>query len=256
MTVLAQWQHDLTAAINGGTASDVVLTARSVPGLSAEQACEVYRRSSQGARLAALSDVYPVCHQLLGERSFKGLAREFVRRNRSTQPDLNRFGVGFATFIDTVVDRHRAFAGLPWLGELVALEWACHNIYYADDDTPLDLSPLADTDPSQLFLRPISALGRLRTTWPVHAIWAAQHDNDDLSALRIEPGDWCLVIERRSYQAWVEVVDRELWRLLDRCARGWNLARLAADESLATERLGELIEYGWIGAMEWHSNAV
>jgi hypothetical protein len=256
MTTLTQWQHDLAAAIDGGTAIDVTLAAHSVPGLSTEQACEVYRRSSQGARVAALSDVYPVCRQLLGWRSFDGLAGEFVRRNSSTQPDLNRFGEGFATFIDTVVDTHREFAGLPWLGELVALEWACHSIYYADDDTPLDLGPLADSDPSQLFPRPLSALGWLRTTWPVHTIRAAHRHGNDPSALHIESGEWCLVIERRGYQAWVEVVDSELWRLLDRCSQGWDLARLVADESLATERLGELIKHGWMGAMEWRCNAV
>ncbi|MCG7941118.1 MAG: putative DNA-binding domain-containing protein [Candidatus Thiodiazotropha lotti] len=256
MTALAQWQHDLAAAIDGGTAIDVAQAARSVPGLSAEQACEVYRRSSQGVRVAALNDVYPVCRQLLGRRSFDGLAREFVRLNSSTQPDLNRFGGGFATFVDTVVDAHRVFAGLPWLGELVALEWACHSIYYADNDPPLDLGPLADADPSQLFPRPISALDWLHTTWPVHAIRAAHHDGGDPPALHIEPGEWCLVIERRGYEAWVEVVDIELWRLLDRCVQGWDLARLAADDSLATEHLGELIKRGWIGAMERHGNAV
>ncbi|MCG8488609.1 MAG: putative DNA-binding domain-containing protein [Chromatiales bacterium] len=256
MTPLAQWQHDLAAAIDGGTTIDVALAARSVPGLSAEQACEVYRRSSQGARVAALSDVYPVCRQLLGRQSFDGLARKFVRRNSSTQPDLNRFGDGFSAFVDTVVDTQKVFAGLPWLGELVALEWACHSIYYADDDPPLDLGPLADAEPSQLFLRPISALVWLRTTWPVHAIRAAHRDGDDPSALRIEPGEWCLVIERRGYEAWVEVVDTELWRLLDSCAQGWDLARLAADDSLATERLGELIERGWMGAVERRNDVV
>ncbi|MES9852739.1 MAG: putative DNA-binding domain-containing protein [Candidatus Thiodiazotropha sp. L084R] len=234
----------------------MALASRSVPGLSAEQACEVYRRSSQGVRVAALTDVYPVCRRLLGELSFDGLAQEFVRRNSSTQPDLNRFGEGFAAFVDTVVDAHKVFAGLPWLGELIALEWACHNIYYADNDPPLDLGLLAEADPSQLFPRPISALYRLHTTWPVHAIRAAHQEDDDPSALHIEPGEWCLVIERRRYEAWVEVIDTELWRLLDQCAQGWDLARLAANDSLATERLGELIERGWIAAVERCCDAV
>ena len=256
MIALQQWQAGLAGAIDGRTDDGVCESARQVPGLSAATACEVYRASSRGARALALADVYPVCRRLLGEQSFDGLAREFVRREPSTGPDLNRFGDGFAAFIDAVIETHEAFNGLPWLAELVALEWGCHGIYYAPDDPPLDLELLGSADIGELLPRPASALAWLHTGWPVHEIWAAQRDSDDPPAMRIEPGDWYLVIEREDFRARVQVVDQPLWQLLDACSHGRDLADLVDDPTLASGRLGELVERRWLGGLALREHAV
>ncbi len=260
MNALAQWQAGLTGAIDGRPDDGICAAARTVPGLSATTGCEVYRRSSRGARAKALADVYPVCRRLLGERSFDGLAREFVRREPSTGPDLNRFGDGFAGFVDDVASTHAAFAGLPWLAELVALEWTCHSIYYASDDPPIDLGLLGRADPAELLARPAAALGWLRTRWPVHAIWVAHVASDDPPAMRIEPGDWYLVIDRHGFQARVQDVDPPLWQLLDACRqtgkRRRSLAELADDPILDSGRLGELVERRWLGSVELREHAV
>ena len=256
MIALQQWQACLAGAIDGRTDDGVCESARPVPGLSAATACEVYRTSSRGARALALADVYPVCRRLLGEQSFDGLAREFVRREPSTGPDLNRFGDGFAAFIDAVVETHEAFAGLAWLGELVALEWHCHSIYYAPDDPPLDLELLGSADIGELLPRPASALAWLHTGWPVHEIWAIHRDRDDPPAMRIEPGAWYLVIVRDGFQAQVQVTDRPLWTLLAACAQGRDLADLADDPALDVDRLGELVGRRWLGSLELRDHAV
>lgn len=256
MTALSRWQADLAAVIDGGAAIDVALSALSVPGLSAEQACALYRGSSRRARVDALAAVYPACRRLLGTRCFDGLAAEFVRRSPSRGPDLNRFGDGFATFVDGVVGEQPVFAALPWLGELVALEWACHALYYAADDAPLDVAALADGDPARLVPRPASALTWLHTNWPVHRIRAAQLADAEPVPMHVDAGDCHLVIERRRLRANVVAVDAALWRLLDACARGCDLRTLAADRGLAVDRLGELVERGWLAAIERCTDAV
>ncbi len=260
MITLAQWQAGLAGAIDGRPDDGICAVARTAPGLTAAAGCEVYRRSSRGARAMALVDVYPVCRRLLGEQSFDGLAREFVRREPSTGPDLNRFGDGFAGFVDDVVSTHEAFAALPWLAELVALEWTCHRIYYAPDDPPLDLELLAGADPTELLARPAIALAWMHMRWPVHAIWAAHRDGGEPPAMRIEPGDWYLVIGRHGFQARVQPVDAALWRLLDACGqtgdRRRSLAGLIDDPALDGGRLGELVERGWLGNVELRQHAV
>lgn len=256
MNELAQWQDDLAAAIDGRESIGLVLRAATVPGLAAEQACVVYRTSSRGARVAALADVFPVCRRLLGERAFDGLAREFVRREPSDGPDLNRFGGGFDTFVNEVTEQQATFAGLPWLGELVALEWACHQLYYAADAPSLDLERLTDADPGDLYPRPAAALRWLRTSWPVHQIWAAHRRQDEPPAMQVEAGEWFVVIERPRFEARVVSVDADLYRLLDACGRGRSLSMLAADADLDVARLGELIERRWLGAVESRSHVV
>lgn len=254
---LAQWQRNLTRMIDADESPQHFLGgAMTVPGPTVEQGGLVYRSSSRGARAMALQDIYPVCLRLLGERSFEGLAREFVRRQPSVSGDLNRYGEGFADFVRWVVDEQPAFAGLPWLGDLVGLEWLCHSLYYRDDSPPFDPAPLASAGAEHLRPCPAAHVAWMHTRWSVHQIWRAHADDVDPGELRIESGDYWLFCERRNYRSVVSVIDPALWQLLDACGQGDTLAQMAVQEGLCVDRLGELVELGWIGTLECGSDAV
>lgn len=247
MSDLRQWQLAVAGAIDDDRVGDIP-AAMQVPGLSAGHGCRVYRNSSRGARLATLEEIYPVCLRVLGDRSFSGLGREFVRREPSTAPDLNLFGAGFPSFVGEVIGRESAFAAVIWLADLAALEWACHRLYYAPDDGPIDLNALERADPIQLIPR-TAALDCLRSRWPVHEIWSSHQGTQAPTALDITTGDYCLVVERRGFRSQLVMVDPDLWRLLDACRQGTDLASLAADASLDLGRMGELIERRWLVAV-------
>jgi len=87
-----------------------------------------------------------------------------------------------------------------------------------------------------------------------------ESDGGDPPAMRIEPGDWYLVIGRHGFQARVQPVDAALWRLLDACGqtgdRRRSLAGLIDDPALDGGRLGELVERGWLGNVELRQHAV
>jgi len=257
MNSLADWQSTLTGVIDAERADVAALgPLASVPGPSAEQGCAVYRNNSRGVRGEALSDVYPVCRRLVGDRSFDGLVRRFVRSVPSKQGDLNRFGGDFAGFVAETVAGHESFAGLPWLVDLVRLEWLCHSVYYREDDPPLDLSPLQAGDPSSFCPRPATRLARMHSPWPVHEIWQAHQGPGEPATMQITPGDRYLVIERRQYRPRTVVVDAVLWSLLDACARGMTLGEMGSDPDLDMDRLGELVRRQWIGVLEHRDHAV
>jgi hypothetical protein len=249
MSTLRSWQSALARAIDSSMSEGLKAGLPEVSGLDVETGCGIYRDSSRTARAAALPDVYPVCRRLLGERSFEGLAREFVRRSPSTTADLNRFGGGFARFVDEVVASHTAFAALPWLGELADLEWACHRLYFAADDPPLDLAPLSQQAPETIRPRPKTALAWLHTRWPVHEILSAHGQSGTPRRLRIMPADCYLIVDRVDYQATVQMVDGALWELVAACAQGRHLADLASDPGLDATRLGEMVARGWLGGL-------
>lgn len=257
MKNLAHWQASLAGVIDADApvpiASQSVLA---VPGPSIEQGSAVYRNNSRGARVDALAAVYPVCRRLLGEQSFFGLAREFVRRGASRDSDLNRFGEGFSRFVAQAVAEQPPFAHLVWLPDLVELEWLCHAVYYRDDDPPLDLAPLGSHDPADLHPRPASAVGWLHSAWPIHEIWEAHQACAEPAGLNLRRGDWHLVIERRDLRVRVSTVDSALWNLLDACGRGLSLAEMAADPRLDVAGLGGLVGRQWIGAVETPTDAV
>ena len=257
MSSLADWQARLASVIDADFPDAARLGPMApVPGPSVEQACSVYRNNSRSVRADTLADVYPVCRRLIGDRSFQGLAREFVRRVPSQQGDLNRFGEGFSGFLAETVIAHDDFAGLPWLVDLVWLEWHCHSVYYSDDDQPLDLSPLQHIDPSLIRPRPAYRLAWMRSPWPVHEIWQVHQHPGDPPALEIGRGDCYLVIERREFRPQISLVDAELWALLDACGKGMTLAEMVAEAELVPDRLAELVTRQWIGALEFNGRVV
>lgn len=251
MSSLADWQAALTDVIDAERLNSAGLVPlKPVPGPSVEQGCSVYRNNSRGARGDALADVYPVCRRLIGDRSFAGLTRQFVQSVPSAQGNLNCFGDELDGFVTETVAAHASFAGLPWLGDLVRLEWLCHSVYFRDDDLPLDLGPLQSGDPSRLRLCPASRLAWMHSPWPVHEIWQAHQGPAEPSPMEIIPGDWYLVIEREDYQPRIRVVDAGLWGLLDACGHEMSLDEMADDTGLDVGRLAELVQRQWIGALE------
>ena len=257
MRALTAWQAALTRTIDGGTSADLARYAtRPVPGPSLEQGCRIYRSTSQGARIATLSDVFPVCSQVLGEHSFQGLAREFVRRVPSVQGDLNRFGAQFSAFVADAVAQQPVFAELAWLPDLAHLEWLCHALYYSADTPPPDTTPLQYLDATKVFPRPAATVGWLYSAWPVDQIWAAHQAAAEPAAMQVAAGEHYLVVERRAFRSQVAAVDGALWRLLDACGSGLSLAQMAEDPELPVERLAELIGRGWLGGLESDDDAI
>lgn len=244
---LQDWQSALTASIDGDRPHPhLEAAAASHGGASLLDGCRVYRASSRGGRQAALTDVYPVCRRLLGDACFDGLAREFVRCHPSRQPDLNHFGGDFAGFVGEVVAGQEAFSQLPWLPDLVQLEWLCHSLYYCEDDPPSALDRLAATDGADIVLLTSRKIAWLRSEWPVQRIWHTHQGEEDPKEIALKSEDWCILVERIDYRAQVSEIDAGLWYLLDACRNGASVEQLASDPDARVERLGELLQRGWI----------
>ncbi len=65
---------------------------------------------------------------------------------------------------------------LVYLGDVAALEWACHCAYFADDAPLLDLTKLAQIPQEHypdLILRPYTACRLIRSRYPIATIWHA-----------------------------------------------------------------------------------
>ena len=251
MNGLAAWQRSLSESIETESATGSLLE-NSLLNHHREwiqQGLEIYRNNTLGSRSLALESVYPVCLRLVGADCFRGLAREYVRRYPSTHPDLNQFGAGFAGLLDDMIGRLPAFAQLPWLTDLLRLEWLCHQVYYQADDEPLDMARLHADDADRLCPRPRRCLAWLRTPWPVHAIWEAHQHAAEPPVMQVVAGDWYLVVERRNQHAVPVVSESGILNLLDACASGVSIAEIAEDQGLDAEGLGELMIRGWIGRL-------
>jgi uncharacterized protein (UPF0276 family) len=154
-----------------GDASQLAILAPELKGDLARLG--IYRGNLTSAWRRALASAYPLLRRLLGENEFDGLARAYGRAHPARDPDLNRFGAGFAAFLESA--SACAEPDQAWLPDLARLEWLVHESWYAPDAADgKPLAVLAGLSPPQFeasraILHP--SLRLLASHWAVAECW-------------------------------------------------------------------------------------
>ncbi|MDB5804926.1 MAG: hypothetical protein JWN73_2248 [Betaproteobacteria bacterium] len=145
-----------------------------------EHAIALYRGNLTAAWDKTLSAAYPVLRQLVGAEFFSALSRAFGMAHPSIDADLNRFGAGFARFLEGF----EHVAENPYLPDMARLEWALHLAHFAADARVIGAGALAAFTPEQLeaarfHLHPACAL--LASSWAVVPLWQAHQDGSGVA---------------------------------------------------------------------------
>ena len=150
---------------------------------------DVYRNNVHASLIDVLSARFPVAARLVGEEFFRAMARVYVEKEPPRSAVLLTYGAGFADF----VARFPPAAPVPYLADVVRLEWAWHTAYHAADAAPLPLAALGEVaggaEHAVLALHP--SLGVVRSTYPVVTIWqlAVREGEDEPSRLPADGED-------------------------------------------------------------------
>ena len=152
----------------------------------------IYGRAVTANLVGALRGAHPVVVRLVGDAYFHEAASRFARADPPHSGDLNRFGDGFAAFLE----RYPPTASMPWLADVARLDWACHEATMAGDGEPLDFDALARVPPEaqgdlRFAFRP--SVSVVRSSWPILAIWEANQSDRDGTPDRVEGEDTVLV---------------------------------------------------------------
>jgi len=201
--------------------------------VSAARRLQIYRRNMQASLRGALEAVYPVVARLVGGACFAGIARRFVAAHPSRSANLHDFGRELPGFV-------RALPGLvalPYLSDVAALEWACHEVYHEADDIAFDPAGLARVpgvrQPAvRLVLQP--ACRFVASPYPVLAIWQANQPDAAIDAppVSLGQGGVRLLVARREF-------DIE-FRLLAPAEAAW--LRALADERPLAEAIARALD--------------
>jgi uncharacterized protein (UPF0276 family) len=174
---LARRQQDFGAALFAPDAAAPLLARLKGEGKGGIDRLALYRGNLTATWDKTLSAAYPVLRQLVGDEFFSALARAYGMAHPSVDADLNRFGAGFALFLE----RFEHVADYPYLPDMAQLEWALHRAHFAADASAVKAAALGALTPSQLeaarfTLHPACSL--LTSTWNVVALWQAhQHES-------------------------------------------------------------------------------
>lgn len=210
----------------------------------------LYRSNACANACAALRLAYPVGEALLGEDSFQTLGQLYWQTTPPDGGDLNRYGAQFAAF----AQQQDAFANLPWLHDVLALEWLLHLAAMTEDHEALPIRSLAGLSAealgtSRLYLQPAAQL--LDSAWAAGSIWLAHHGGTALEQIDSQQAEQILVC-RVGLKPWVFLPGPGeagfVSALQQGCSCGQAIATaLAADESFdPAASMARLFERGLV----------
>jgi hypothetical protein len=197
----------------------------------------------------ALRETFPKVLRHLGDEQFAALAEDYVRRNPSRHHDVGRVGGRLAAFLRTYPDPER-----PDLADLAELEWARHQVFFAQPAEPAGPEVLSTVAPedfarSSLLLSP--ALRILRLDHDAASLWRSLEDGehpDPPSA-----GTFAVAVWRRGFDVFHAPIARDEAVAIEGAIAGWPLATICASFAERTDpvaaahaALGSWLQEGWI----------
>lgn len=162
-------------------------------GRGAARRFAVYRNNVYASLIDVLAGRFRAAARLVGDDFFRAMARLYVEETPPGSPVLLRYGADFAAFVAGFPPA----SAVPYLGDVVRLEWAWHEAYHAQDAVPLPLSALTDVGETAaeavLTLHP--SLRVVRSAYPVVTIWelALREGRDEPARLPAD-GEDALVV--------------------------------------------------------------
>jgi len=216
--------------------------------LTAQEHLAIYRGSIIGKFSRALSEIYPVCCRLVGEKFFQGMAWYYIHSTPSTSPDVGQYGQHFAEFIDNF-DK---VANLPYLSDVARLEWAWHFAFNATDEKGFNFNVLNQIQESEkqgiTFRLPYSAT-LLQSDFPIQHIWQVnQNDWQGEPSVDLKEGGGYFLIWRHGYAIRIDSLTEDIWQFLKAIQAQKTLPILCDPETTpnADTLLPICIKNGWI----------
>ncbi|MEA2697862.1 MAG: hypothetical protein QOI66_2133 [Myxococcales bacterium] len=185
-----------------------------------------------------LGDYFPATVAVLDESGFHNLITDYLLAHPSAHPSLREVGKHLPTF----TAGHALAAQRPWLGELVALEWARLDVFDRVDQLPLTREHLAALPPeafATLSLLPIRAHALVPSSYAIDDLWSAVQDDQPLPSEEptTRPQPAAFLVWRRELAVYHRVVDAAEGAALAWINQGLRFGELC--ERLADNRAPE-----------------
>jgi len=155
----------------------------------------VYRNSGVLARVEALQSNYRRLALLMGEASFRDMARAFVARHPPERRSLIGYGEDLPGFITAHMDEH----AIPWLADLARLDRGWLEAHLAGDAQPIGVDAVAHLSEDDLMatrFTPHPSVAPVQTGFDLFAIWS------ELEAGRAPEGRVQIVQRESTHPFW------------------------------------------------------
>ena len=179
-------------------ASSYILNAG--PLLEADR-LSIYRGSILGGINDALTQIYPVCVKLVGEKYFTHMVAGYLKNTPSNSPDIGNYGEHLPDYIANF----QPAKDLTYLADVAQLEWLWHKAFNASNDNTasqifrplIELQQIQEQELPTIKFCPVSSASLISSKHPIQKIWQVNQDDyqGDLS-VNLDEGSVSLVIWR------------------------------------------------------------
>ena len=134
----------------------------------------VYRNNVVVGLLDAVAAAFPSLHTIMGEETFRLVARNYIAAHPPSSPVMQHYGASFSAFLAAFPPLRKS----PFLTDVALVERAWLDAYHSPDVSPLDpavLQDFAESDVVSLLFRPHPATTLVRSSFPVVTLFEARH---------------------------------------------------------------------------------
>lgn len=182
---LDQLQNDFIAAIFNEDRERAETYVVGDDRLDASQRLGIYRGSVHGILTQSLSDTFPICKALLGEKFFDKMCDRFIDKYPPTTPFFSQYGNKLASFLDSF----EPVKEIPYISDIALFEWKRHELWQQISNEPFDFSQIASLSEAQqekLIFNLSPSLSLFNSEYRIDLIWFAHQENSDLQLEEID----------------------------------------------------------------------
>ncbi len=216
-----------------------------------------YTNNWLGALQDAITACYPLCLKVVGENTFKQLAKAYVRKHPLLHNDLNLYGSEFSRFIQSESAKQPALLALDYLPLLAQTEAYLQQSYYASARVRFNTAGFIALDEEQRQHTQLHVAGDIRLVCAPFNIqglvsWLSS-DLFDSTQYSLQEEPFYAIVERPEVKPIIRVIGKQDWYTLLYISSGLDL--LAVCDTLWREHqvvanFTTLLTQGWVDRFE------
>ena len=218
-------------------------------GLSSTQRLQVYRNNVFFLLNQAMSLTYPVVESLVGDKFFKQLSRDYMRKFPSKSGDINDFGSNFSNYLQVLIDEKSHYLdSLSYLGDVAKFEWLYQEVFNEADCQAVNVfeKMMSYSEDEQVLiqfeLNPASRL--FSSKFPIFEIWknnVSEEAESEIIDLSNQIYDRYYMIGRRDFEIIVQTIDPNDVDFLKGCAANLTIEVMLEKYPNLGENFSELL---------------
>ncbi|WP_088876437.1 DNA-binding domain-containing protein [Vibrio mediterranei] len=190
---------------------------------------QIYRNNFIVSLSEVLAACYPITRQLVGDECFDSMAKHHITQHPPRSGNVMTYGAGFA---DSVSQLENITLAVPYLLDVMSIEWSLDELQRAEDVTLKEgLEPiinLASVPESQhldlvFHVKPSSHL--IHSNYAIGSLFQAVKDNE-FDNLDINQAETLLMVKRGSAQPTLHILNDQLQQLWVGISHGNPLKRI------------------------------